>query len=192
MVSADQNPFRVARIEALPYRAPDFDWDAFIGRIAAPGVCGAIVGPHGAGKTTLLLEAKARLEARGIPARYVFLNEEMPRKFAAARAAIDAASSDCVLFLDGAEQLGPIAWRRIRWRARRFRGFVITVHRPGRLPALYTARTGEALLRELLQQLAPADCERLWPRAREEFARNGGNIREVFFALYDACARDGG
>lgn len=188
MITADQNPFRVQRIEAIPYRAPDFDWDAFHARLEAQRFRGAIVGPHGSGKTTLLLEAQAHLAARGIPVRYAFLNDATPRRAYQARTALRNTPPDAVLFLDGAEQLDPVTWHWLRWRTRQLRGFVITVHRPGRLPALHTTRTGETLLKELLMHLLPHHWEHHWPRAQAHFDRCHGNIREVFFALYDDCA----
>lgn len=188
MLSADQNPFRVARIEGLAYRAPDFDWEAFLARLEAPGLRGAIVGPHGSGKTTLLLEAQARLKARGVPVRYGFLNEETRFKAHQARALVAETPREAVLFLDGAEQLDGLTWQWVKWRSRRLRGFVITIHQPGRLPTIYTTQTGEGLLRELLEQLVGEERERYWERAREHFDRCGGNIRDVFFALYDDCA----
>lgn len=188
MLPADQNPFRVSRIEALAYRAPDFDWAVFLERLEAPGVRGAIVGPHGSGKTTLLLEAQARLKARGIPVRYEFLNEETRFKARQAQALVAQTPDDAVLFLDGAEQLDPMTWGWLRWRTGRIRGFVITIHQPGRLPMIHTTQTGEGLLRELLGQLVGEAWEHYWPRAREHFERCGGNVREVFFALYDDCA----
>lgn len=187
-VPADRNPFRVARIEALAWRAPGFYWDIFLARIEERGYRGAIVGPHGTGKTTLLLEAQARLMARGVSVRYVFLNEETGRKGRAARDALRESGSDSVLFLDGAEQLDALTWAWLRWRARRLRGLVITVHRPGRLPTLHTTESSEALLQELLTQLLGEDWVRYGKRAREHFVRCGGNVREVLFALYDDCA----
>ena len=188
MVAAGQNPFRVACIEALAYRAPDFEWDAFLARLQTPGVRGAIVGPHGSGKTTLLLEAQARLEALGVPVRYGFLNEATRFKARQARALVAQTPRDTVLFLDGAEQLDALAWAWLRWRARQLRGLIITIHQPGRLPTIHTTETGEALLRELLEQLVGEDWIRYWPRAREHFVRFGGNVREVFFSLYDDCS----
>lgn len=188
MLSADQNPFRVARIEGLAYRAPDFEWEAFLARLEAPGLRGAIVGPHGSGKTTLLLEAQSRLEARGVPVRYGFLNEESRFKARQAHALVAETPREAVLFLDGAEQLDGLTWQWLQWRARGLRGFVITIHQPGRLPTIHTTETGEGLLRELLEQLVGEEWTRYRPRAREHFERCGGNIREVFFALYDDCA----
>ena len=188
MLSADQNPFRVARIEGLAYRAPDFDWEAFLARLEAPGLRGAIVGPHGSGKTTLLLEAQSRLEARGVPVRYGFLNEESRFKARQAHAQVAETTREAVLCLDGAEQLDGLTWQWLQWRARGLRGFVITIHQPGRLPTIHTTETGEVLLRELLEHLVGEAWTRYWPRAREHFARCKGNVRDVFFALYDDCA----
>ncbi len=189
MVSAGDNPFRVARIEALPFRAPGFSWETFLQLLEANGYRGAIVGPHGSGKTTLLLEAQQRLESMGVPVRYGFLNEQTPNKRQAARAILQDTPDDAILFLDGAEQLGPLAWWGLRRQSRRLRGFVVTTHQPGRLATIYKATAIEALLRELLEQLVPDDAETLWPRALEHFGRYNGNIRDVFFALYDDFAK---
>lgn len=189
MIPADENPFRVERIEALGYRAPGFDWDALLARLAERAYRGAIVGPHGAGKTTLLLEARRRLEARGIPVFHGFLNEETPAPARRVLQWVRELPGDTVFLLDGAEQVNPLAWGWIRWRARRLRGLVVTAHRPGLLPELYQAETDEALLRALLEELAPGAVEAYWPVARRHFRECGGNIRAVWFALYDECAR---
>jgi len=192
MTTADRNPFRVARMEALAYRAPDFAWEDFLANLAAHGYRGAVVGPHGSGKTTLLLEARERLAAVGIPVRYGFLNEETPKKGGAALGYLRDTPGDALLFLDGAEQLDPVTWLWLRWRSRSLRGFVITAHAPGRLPTLYRTATAEETLRALLEELVPGEAEARWPQAQAHFRRCGGNIREVFFALYDTCAREGG
>ncbi len=117
-----------------------------------------------------------------------FLNEETTRKGAQARALVADAASESLLFLDGAEQLNPIDWHLLRIRAARLRGLVVTVHQPGRLPTLLVTHADEALLRGLLEQLVPGEVARYWPLAREHFARCGGNVREVLFALYDDWA----
>lgn len=179
----------MARIEALAYRANDFSWDSFLSNLEAHRYRGAIVGPHGTGKTTLLLEARARLEACNVPVRYGFLNEETQKKARQARALVSATPRDAVLFLDGAEQLDLLTWRWLRWRTRQLRGLVITIHQPGRMPTLHTTHAGEALLKELLTQLVAEDLPHYWARAQSHFARCEGNVREVFFALYDDCAQ---
>lgn len=190
MTGAAENPFRVDRIEALTWRAPDFDWEDFLASLEQPGLRGAIVGPHGSGKTTLLLEAQRHLADRGVAVAYGFLNEETPRKAAQALHLVRSTAPDTLLFLDGAEQLHPLAWWRVRRAAARLRGLVITIHQPGRLPTLLTTRTDEALLHALLQELAPHQIEHIWPRAQAHHQRLNGNIREVFFALYDDWSRN--
>lgn len=191
MATADENPYRVTRVEALPYRALDFSWDAFLGRLKASGYRGAVVGPHGSGKTTLLLEAQRRLEARGIAVTYGFLNEQTIGKRRAAIGLLREAASDTVLFLDGAEQLDPLTWAWFKRRARRLRGLVVTTHRPGRLPTLYQTRSSEGALRDLLESLNPGEVDADWERALAHYRACRGNVRDVFFALYDDHARAG-
>ena len=189
MGTAECNPFRVSRIEALSYRAPGFSWTAFLETLAAHAYRGAIVGPHGSGKTTLLLEARQRLEDAGVPVSYGFLNEATPSKGRAARDILANTPRDTVLFLDGAEQIDSLTWRWLRWRSRDWRGLVITTHAPGRLPTLYRTATSEALLRDLLGELAPDGFDQYWERARGVHSGNQGNIRDTFFALYDDWAQ---
>jgi hypothetical protein len=192
VITADENPFRVARIEALAYRAPDFTWDDFLAQLSVRSFRGAIVGPHGSGKTTLLLETQARLEATGMSVHYGFLNDETPHKHGSVAAILREIPEDALLFLDGAEQLDAFTWQWLRWRARRLRGFVITTHTPGRLPTIYTARSQEVVFRALLSELDPDKADSQWPRAKEHFRTCSGNMREAFFALYDDCARGDG
>lgn len=185
MVTAGDNPFRVDRIEALPYRSPGFAWDDFLARLVASGYQGAVVGPHGSGKTTLLLEAQRRLAAAGVPVFYGFLNEETAHRRRQVWAWLREIPADTVLFLDGAEQLDRLTWWRVRRAARKLRGLVVTVHRPGRLPTLHRTAPSEALLTELLAQLEPGGGEASHTRARAYFRQFRGDIRAVFFALYD-------
>lgn len=185
MVTAGDNPYRVDRIEALAYRSPGFAWDDFLARLAASGYRGAVVGPRGSGKTTLLLEAQRRLEARGIPVFYGFLNEESLHRRQRVRDWMQELPADTVFFLDGAEQLDPLTWWQVRRASRRLRGLVVTVHRRGRLPVLHQTVPSEALLAELLAQLEPGGAAVIEARARDYFHRFRGDIRAVFFALYD-------
>tara|TARA_R110001592_G_scaffold99251_2_gene282928 strand:+ start:1643 stop:2230 length:588 start_codon:yes stop_codon:yes gene_type:complete len=192
VVTADTNPFRVSRIESLAYRAPGFTWEAFLNTLATHQYRGAIVGPHGTGKTTLMLETQERLAATGLAVTYGFLNEETPRPGRVARRIVRDTPKDTVLILDGAEQLDALTWRWVCWTARRLRGFIVTTHTPGRLPTLYRTQSCQATLRELLGELNPEDLESRWPRAREHFNQNKGNIRDVFFDLYDDCTQTSG
>ena len=98
-----------------------------------------------------------------------------------------AAQSD-IVFVDGAEQLGPLAWWRFRRIVRQATGLVITSHRSGRLPTLIECRTSPTLLRELVTELAPDDIEKLEPRLDDLFERHKGNLRSCLRELYDRYA----
>lgn len=179
---AAENPFRVEQIHAVPYWDPTLDWDALVMRAATPGVRGALVGPHGHGKTTLLLELGERLNARGIAAQYLRVGGD---KGAERQLQI---STDTVYLLDGTELMRPMAWWWLRWRLRRARGLIITVHCAGRLPTLHESRATPATLEYLLAALVPEDLAALRARIPGIFAAHGGDCRAMLFALYDEYA----
>lgn len=98
-------------------------------------------------------------------------------------------SSDVIL-LDGAEQLGWLRWAIFRARTHRAGGLIITTHRAGRLPPLYTCRTSVRLLEELVNHLVPeANPVATLPIPRL-FDRAGGNIREALRTCYDLYAQE--
>ena len=89
--------------------------------------------------------------------------------------------------LDGAEQLGTVAWRRFRWQTRRAGGLIIATHTPGRLPTLIECTTSVGLLERIIHRLAPDGLDAESPAA-ELFARHRGNIRDALRELYDVYA----
>jgi len=190
-VAAAENPFRVSRLAALPYRAPGFDWDAFLEQIAAADYRGAIIGAHGHGKTTLLRELAMRLEGRGFIPVCVFLNrgcpDFAPGRFRELRRSLSPRN---IVLLDGAEQLGFWTWRRFRRAVRRASGLIITAHHAGRLPTLYECRTSPELLEEILGELVPAAPASLRNDARRLFFQHQGDLHRILLALYD-CSVEG-
>lgn len=189
MVRADENPFRVDRIEALRYRSPEFRWAPFYVALERQQYRGAIVGKKGAGKTTLLLELQARLEAGGATVSYHRLHGDTPQKFRSTLAWLRRVPRHGVGFFDGAEQLSPLAWHCVAMASRRLSGFVISTHRPGRMKTLHEARTSEGLLEALIDEIVPGDRDVVWPRAQAYYRRYDANLRDVFFALYDDYAQ---
>jgi hypothetical protein len=169
-MQARDNPFRSERIETLRYRFEGDSWEGLLARLAALGYRAAIVGPHGSGKTTLLEELEARLKAAGFNTR-----RTLPRR----------PDPGDILLLDSAGLLSPHKWFRIRRRATRAHGLVITDHRSGRLPTLIRCGTSPALLRELVSELGPVphDLDAL-------HAKHCGDVRRVLRELYDRCAGD--
>lgn len=180
------NPFSARRIDAIPYRMPEEAWAQLCARLEALRFCGAITGPHGAGKTTLLERIAAHLRSRGLAVAHGFLNSDNRRgALSQVRNQLLACGPDTIFLLDGAEQLGPLSWRYVKWRTRKFRGFIVTCHAPGRLPEVYRCETSAPLLDALLKELAPECDASVRNLAHQTLLRRKGNLREVFFELYD-------
>lgn len=209
---AADNPFRATRVEALRFRhGPTVD--DLLRRLQEQHGRGALVGPKGHGKTTLLLELAARLRELGWKTPNVRLGEEWRRaggtlaeRFEAAAQAAGLATASkaaafrgdaeidarVVWFLDGVEQLGFLDWRWALSRTRHADGFIVTTHRPGRLPLLHECRTTPELLHELVEELLAVDgigpvpsadeCRTLWNR-------HSGNLRDCLRELYDTWSR---
>ncbi|MEO5821000.1 MAG: hypothetical protein ABIT71_10865 [Vicinamibacteraceae bacterium] len=194
-MKARDNPFGATRVlSAIRYADPAGAVDASVAgvlallpRLAALGHRAAIVGPHGSGKTTLLEDLEPVLAQRGFRITHVRLDTEdrrLPRDWRLTAGRLDAGDIVC---LDGAEQLGPIAWRWFRWRARRAGGVIVTAHRSGRLPTLIACTTNAGLLDRIVRRLAP-DGLAAAPTAAELFARHRGNVRNALRELYDVYA----
>lgn len=186
---ARDNPFRADRILKVCFRLDGTTWDELIARLEALRRRGAIVGPEGSGKTTLLEELGRRLGCRGIATRLVRIdNEGRRRPLRLLRGAAAGAGSDEVLLIDGADALGPIAWRWARRLSRRIGGLVVTSHRFGLLPTLHECSTSPELLAGIVSELTPDHaCARV-QAARRLFARHDGDLRAALRALYDASA----
>ena len=186
---ARDNPFAVHRVLRVRYAFDAAAWDRLLARLADMGGCGAIVGPHGSGKTTLLEDLAGRLQARGQTVCWIRLNREVraipPAFWRAARPGLGSADA---LFIDGAEQLTWLGWLRLRFLARRAGACVITTHRPGRLPTLWTCTTSPAVLCGVAERLGVSLGPDL---ATKVFQRQGGNIREALRELYDHWSRAG-
>lgn len=186
---ARDNPFRTDRVLEVRYRPLRGTWDDLLRKLDALRYRAAIVGPQGSGKTTLLEDLAPRLRERGYAVRELRLDTETPR-FAPAfldRFVASLTPADVVLF-DGAEQLGPIAWRLFRHRCRAAAGLVITGHRPGRLPTLIETATTPELLLKLVGQILGDEARELAPILPELYERHDGNLRDALRELYDRYA----
>ena len=154
-------------------------------RLRASGMRGALVGGEGRGKSTLLEELGGRLAGGGYTIHRIALRggerSLPPGSLLAGR----PLAPDAALLLDGAEQLSLSGWWRLRWRARRAGAFVVTTHREGRLPTLLRCETSPALLRDLLDTLAP-HRPTTFPSAEELWKRHDGDVRQALFEAYDA------
>ena len=165
-----------------------------MGRLAVLRFRAALVGLHGRGKTTLLEELAWRLEQRGLRTRAVTLQEGDRRLSPTQRETLFRGSTVLdVLLVDGAEQLGRLAWLEIRTRSRAAGGLVITSHRPGLLPTLHECHTSPELLAGIIAEMAEMagpDSAGSLPSSEELFVRHGGNVRDALRELYDCYATE--
>jgi len=186
-VRARDNPLTVQRIATIRYRLAGITWEELLERLAALDYRAALVGPHGHGKTTLLEDLAPHLEARGLRVRRATLHAGDRRLSAAQEKAVfeDVSPRD-ILLLDGAEQLGRLAWLGLRRRSRAAGGLVVTSHRAGLLPTLHECRTTTDLLAAILSDLLGQVGPLLPPE--DLFRRHGGNLRDALRELYDLLA----
>lgn len=180
------NPFASHRVEGLPFRHRGSSGPELEERLMGLGGRAAVVGPKGSGKTTLTGELATHFDGHAVrvaipaacPQPWRVVRSQLPRTVGGAHA----------VFVDGAEQLGPVGWRRLLHATRNATVLVVTLHEAGRLPTLTECRTDAELLRELVRILAPDQATALDPLLPGLFERHDGNIRECFRALYDLFA----
>ncbi len=182
-MKARDNPFRSECVDALAYRAPGFDWQALELRLAAAGGRGAIVGPEGHGKTTLLLDWVKRRRDEGAEVIFIKLATNQRRLTAPQR---ELLATTGFVFVDSAEQLGWLGRRELLRLTARASGLVVTTHRPGCLPTVFTCPSSPQLLDELVRELTgdDTDCASSWYRHR-------GNVRLALREFYDQNAAKG-
>lgn len=189
---ARDNPFRVERVHTFRYRPVGISWDAIIEKLNEMHVRAAVVGPEGSGKTTFLEDLQQRLHAAGRATRWLQLRRDTGRHaLRLVRETLTRSAWHEILLIDGAEQMGPLTWRRLAIRSRQHAGLVITVHCAGRLPTLMECTTCPELLEEVVRKLAPQFVNQLAPRLPELFQRHSGNVRLCIREIYDWLASGG-
>lgn len=180
------NPFASHRVEGLSYRFDGPGLEALCRRLEELGGRVAIVGPEGSGKTTLLEELASALSGDTV---WVRLRGGCLRPWRAARAQLPKpVTAEHAVLIDGAEQLGPLGWRRFLLATRHAGRLVAALHRPGLLPTLIECNPDRDLLRDLVEELAPAEAAQLASDLDDLYRRRNGNIRLCLRDLYDLFA----
>jgi hypothetical protein len=184
---AADNPFAVQKVLRIRYRLSDQTWEGLLERFAVLGHRAAIVGPHGRGKTTLLEDLAPRLEAQGFSIRSITLHTGDRRLTREQKRDLwRRLSPRDLLCVDGAEQLGRIAWLALLARSRAAGGLLITSHGPGLLPTLLECETSPELLEGIVRNLIGTETDRR--QIGELFVRHGGNVRDALREMYDVWA----
>jgi len=184
---ARDNPFAVHRLHALRFRLTQADWRDVLARLRDLSFRAAVVGPEGSGKTLLLEELGVRLGGLGLVPRLLTLHRGQRRPTPEERAALLAGLGPAdIVLIDGADELGPLAWSGLARASRAGAGLVLTAHRPGLLPTLWTCATSLELLADLVRELVGTEeAGALQERLVALFDHHRGDLRAALRALYD-------
>ena len=198
MIPARDNPFASHRVESLKYRYPGFNFDEAVAQLEQMQWRAAILGPHGTGKTTLLLELHRYLQNsnndRSKPSRIWFVPRDRSSRNQQWLELLEECSPQTILLVDGYERLswskrlqllglGP-TWIRQSCLPK---SIVVTTHRPVGLPVWIHTTSNSTTMEELLLELHPTASPETIDQARKLFTTRRGNIRDVFWKLYDYC-----
>ena len=171
------NPFATCwtRTGALPWCATDsVDPPSVVAALKAADWRGQLVGPHGVGKSSLLEALIPPLRVHG----------KQPVLCSDA----SAAPATGTLLIDGFERLAPTDAQALisRW-SNECRSFVLTTHRPIDGVAVVARLTpNQRLLGSLFGWLTrSAETPVTIADAQASLVRHDGNLREVWFDLYD-------
>lgn len=178
-----ENPFAAARF--APGKLPWIgEIDSLVDRACIRNARLQVLGPHGSGKSTLLFHLAERAGMRGWTAHsfrgsrgfdpLVLLSKRRP----------------LIVFGDEIEELDLASFALLRaCCVLRRASLVVTAHRDLGWETLCERSVDAAVVHALCRRLVhgtepppPAEIDALLVRHR-------GNVREVFFDLYDACAR---
>lgn len=190
---AERNPFatRSVRPGIIPYRFVNGSSVAgLIESLRHQNWQGEIVGPHGSGKSTLIQSLIQGLRGMGRSERLITLHSGESR-LPVSGADLQTWGADTQVIIDGYEQLG--GWTRTlinRVCSRQGCGLLVASHETVGLPLLVQTSPSLEVIQEIVRDIQPCTPLRVFDRDVElSFHRHGGNVREVFFELYDLYER---
>jgi len=189
VMRARDNPFCAEQIDRITYIPIGAGFEELIAKIEQMNYRGAITGPRGTGKTTLLGDLKSRFREKGFAVKTIFVNDTTPFTKDRHKEFVAELKGGEIVFLDGAEQLGTIGWRRFKREVlKSAAGLVITSHKPGLLETVIECSTTQGLFLEIVSQLTGGDFPLDKKRLIEIYDQHKGNIRNCLRQLYDICA----
>ena len=188
-MKARENPFRSDRVLQFHYRLRGQSWEQLLTRLKRLNYRAAIVGLEGTGKTTLLRDLAARLTDQGFTPKILTLTRERPIfRPGFLKAFLGGLGPSDVVLLDGAEQMGWLAWHRFDRACRRAAGLVITTHHAGRLPTLIACSTDPDLFQWIVGELLGERATAWQDTVERLYEAHDGNLRDALRAMYDLFA----
>lgn len=190
MPEPDRNPFSTCYVRPgrLTFRFSEPGGASQLTqRLSDQGGWGQIVGPHGAGKSTLLHAWLPQLAGAGRDIVWWTLHAGERHLPAGWKNAAREWGRDTLVVIDGYEQLSWWSRRQLQFRCRRVGcGLLVTTHRDAGLPDLLHVRSSLEVVQTLVAELthdmpiriAAAEVTTLYHACQ-------GNVRDLFFALYD-------
>jgi hypothetical protein len=190
---AQRNPFatRSVRPGVLQFRF--FDGKSLEGlmeQLRQNRWTGEIVGKHGTGKSTLVHSLIPLLTEAGREVR-LFTMHRGETRLPVAGYDLKSWSANTQVIIDGYEQLG--GWTRTlvnRVCRKEGCGLLITAHESTGLSTLYRTEANLANVQSLVREMQTNGKARVLDAdVAHSFERQSGNVREVFFELYDVYER---
>jgi hypothetical protein len=186
---AERNPFatRSVRPGAIPYHFENGEsLERMVARLQQHRWRGEIVGPHGSGKSTLVQSLIPVLEQAGRDVRQ-FKVQAGESRLPVSGADLKTWNGATQLIVDGYEQLGN--WTRIlinRICKGQGCGLMVTSHESTGLPLLARVAPSLTVTQAIVRKIQPCVPLRIHDQdVQISFQKHRGNIREVFFELYD-------
>jgi hypothetical protein len=194
MPEPDRNPFSTCYVRPgrLAFQfSEDCGASQLTERLADLGGWGQIVGPHGAGKSTLLHAWLPQLAGAGRDIVWWTLHageRHLPTDW---QSAARDWGPDTLVVVDGYEQLSWWSRRTLQSRCRRARcGLLVTTHHDAGLPDLLAVRSSLEIVQTLVAELTRGMPKQISPaEVATCFHACQGNVRDLFFALYDLYER---
>ena len=185
-MATEVNPFSFRHVTSLTYFFPPETTPALLAeRFEHCGQAAQIIGPHGTGKSTLLETLVQRLK----PPVYKTVLRDHQRRLSADF--FEYCSKNCVVVIDGYEQLSALSRWRL-WLKRRRLGFklLITAHRPVfGWPILYETAPDRETYNRILQTLLENETKNETRIDSQMFdllyTKHHGNMRRILLDLYD-------
>lgn len=186
--SPGTNPFatRWVRPGAIEFQfSADEKLTQVFDRLMANRGWGEIVGPHGSGKSCLLLTLAKEWEQRGRDVVMIELHDGQ-RRLPVPLGEL-ACDGDTLVCIDGFEQLSWFqAWRLRRHVRKAGGGLLVTTHQSVGLPRIYETSSSVEMAQQLVESLTVEHRASIDPQqVANAYADAQGNLREMFFALYD-------